>query len=62
MCLMIFIMSRFDFENLAYTSEELAEKIELTKKIIERTVISLQNKKVIERLGSKRDGRWIVIK
>lgn len=28
----------------------------------ERAFISLQNKKVIERIGSKRDGSWIVIK
>ena len=49
-------------ENPAYTSEELAEKIGLTKRTIERAFISLQNKKVIERVGSKRDGRWIVIK
>lgn len=49
-------------EDSAYTSEELAAKIGLTKRTIERTFISLQNKKVIERIGSKRDGRWIVIK
>lgn len=49
-------------EDSAYTSEELAEKIGLTKRTIERTFVSLQKKKVIERVGSKRDGRWIVIK
>ena len=49
-------------EDSAYTSDELAAKIGLTKRTIERTFISLQNKKVIERIGSKRDGRWIVIK
>ncbi len=49
-------------ENPAYTSEELAEEIGLTKRTIERAFISLKNKKVIERVGSKRDGRWIVIK
>ena len=49
-------------ENPAYTSKELAEEIGLTKRTIERAFISLKNKKVIERVGSKRDGRWIVIK
>lgn len=49
-------------ENPAYTLEELAEEIGLTKRTIERAFISLQNKKVIERVDSKRDGRWIVIK
>ena len=49
-------------EDSTYTSEELAEKIGLTKRAIERTFASLQNKKVIERIGSKRDGRWIVVK
>lgn len=49
-------------ENSSYTSEELAEKIGLTKRTIERAFRPLQNKKVIERIGSKRDGRWIVIK
>lgn len=53
---------KFRIENSAYTSEELAGKIGLTKRTIERTFISLKNKKVIQRIGSKRDGRWIVIK
>ena len=49
-------------EDSEYTSDELAAKIGVTKRTIERAFISLQNKKVIERIGSKRDGSWIVIK
>lgn len=48
--------------NPSYTTDELAVKVGLTKRIIERAFISMQNKKVIERVVSKRDGRWIVIK
>ncbi|MDE6607194.1 MAG: winged helix-turn-helix transcriptional regulator, partial [Lachnospiraceae bacterium] len=49
-------------EDSEHTSDELAAKIGVTKRTIERAFISLQNKKVIERIGSKRDGSWIVIK
>ncbi|MCI9151740.1 MAG: AAA family ATPase, partial [Lachnospiraceae bacterium] len=47
-------------EDSEYTSDELAAKIGVTKRTIERAFTSLQNKKVIERIGSKRDGSWIV--
>ena len=49
-------------ENTSVTSAELAEKIGVTKRTIERSFKSLQEKKIIERIGSKRDGNWIVIK
>ena len=49
-------------ENPAYNAEELAEKIDVTKRTIERTFHSLQKKGFLERVGSKRDGRWMVIK
>ncbi|NLY73537.1 MAG: MarR family transcriptional regulator [Tissierellia bacterium] len=49
-------------ENTAYNAEELAEKIGVTKRTIERTFVSLQEKGFLERVGSKRDGRWMVIK
>ena len=48
-------------ENSDYTADELAEKLGVTKRTIERTFASLQNKGKLERIGSKRDGRWIVI-
>ena len=49
-------------ENAEYTADELALKIGVTKRTIERVFVSLQNKKVIERIGSNRKGSWIVIK
>lgn len=48
-------------ENPGLTSVELAETVGVTKRTIERTFKSLQEKKIIERIGSKRDGNWIVI-
>ena len=52
----------FLIENPSFTSDNLAEKIGVTKRTIERTLKKLQEKKMIERIGSKRDGNWIVIK
>lgn len=49
-------------ENPSLTSIELSEKIGVTKRTIERTFKSLQEKKMIERIGSKRDGNWIVVR
>ena len=49
-------------ENPSLTSIELSEKIGVTKRTIERTFKSLQEKKMIERIGSKRDGSWIAVR
>lgn len=49
-------------ENPRITAVELSEKTGVTKRIIERTFKSLQEKKMIERTGSKRDGNWIVVR
>lgn len=49
-------------ENPSYTSENLAAKTGVTKRTIERVFKALQEKQIIERIGSKRDGNWIVIK
>jgi len=49
-------------ENSSVTSVELAEQIGVTKRTIERTFKTLQEKKRIERIGSKRDGNWIVVR
>lgn len=46
----------------ALTSVELAEIIGVTKRTIERSFNSLQEKKMIERIGSKRDGNCVVTK
>ena len=48
-------------EDDEYTADELAARIGVTKRTIERAFISLQNKKVIERIGSNRKGSWMVI-
>ncbi len=47
-------------ENPGYNSEDLAGKIGVTKRTIERAFKTLKEKKMIERIGSKRDGNWIV--
>lgn len=49
-------------ENPSLTLVELAEIIGVTKRTIERAFKSLQEKKMIERIGSKRDGNWIVVR
>lgn len=49
-------------ENPSLTLIELAEQISVTERTIERTFKSLQEKKMIERIGSKRDGYWIVVR
>lgn len=49
-------------EDAEYTADELAAKIGVTKRTIERVFSSLQNKKVIERIGTNRKGSWIIIK
>ena len=48
-------------KNPTVTSMELAERIGVTKRTIERAFKTLQEKKMIERIGSKRDGNWIVL-
>ncbi|WP_226956160.1 MarR family transcriptional regulator [Streptobacillus moniliformis] len=55
-------MLEFFIENPNLTSIELSELIGVTKRTIEGTLNVLQKKAVIERIGSKRDGNWIVIK
>ena len=43
-------------------SVELAEYIGVTKRTIERSLKTLQEKKMVERTGPKREGNWIVIR
>ncbi len=49
-------------EDPSATSSELAKQIGVTGRTIERTFNSLQEKKMLERIGSRRDGNWIVVK
>ena len=44
------------------TASQMAEKLEVGKRTVERALARLQELGMIERIGSKRDGRWIVIK
>lgn len=44
------------------TAESLAGKISVSKRTIERALASLQSKNYVERVGSRRDGFWLVIK
>ena len=49
-------------ENNDYTADELASIIHVTRRTIERSISGLQKKGKIERIGSKRNGKWSVIK
>ncbi len=49
-------------ENGGYTAEELSKIIDVTPRTIERAFKGLQEKGLIMRKGSKRDGKWVVIK
>ncbi len=43
-------------------ANELSKKIGVSRRTIERSLKDLENKKIIERIGSKKDGNWIVVK
>ena len=47
-------------KNNFLTEKELAEKFKVTPRTIERDLAKLQQNKVLERVGAKRDGRWLV--
>jgi len=49
-------------ENPNFNAEGLALRIGVSKRTIERNFASLQKKGKLERIGSKRDGKWLVIK
>ncbi len=44
------------------TAESISTKIDVSKRTVERALSSLQDKKYIERVGSRRDGYWLVIR
>ena len=43
------------------TAEEMSSEIGVTRRTIERTLVSLKKKGLIERIGSNKNGSWIVI-
>ena len=52
---------RLLIENSDRTADVIAAEIGVTKCTIERAFVSLRKKGKIERMGSKRDGMWVVI-
>ena len=49
-------------KNNFLTEKELAEKFAVTPRTIERDLTKLKQNGVLERIGSKKDGRWVVKK
>lgn len=49
-------------ENNKYTYAQIAEKTSISRRTVTRIVASLVEKQYLLREGSKRDGKWIVIK
>jgi predicted HTH transcriptional regulator len=43
------------------TVEEIAKEVGVTKRTIERTLVSLKKKGLIERIGSNKSGSWLII-
>ena len=43
------------------TAVEMAVEVGVTKRTIERTLVSLKKKGLIERIGSNKSGSWVVI-
>ncbi len=43
------------------TAEEMALEVGVTKRTIERTLVSLKKKGLIERIGANKNGSWAVI-
>lgn len=44
------------------TSDEIAEQLKVTRRTVERNLESLKKKGIIERIGSKKNGYWKIIK
>ena len=44
------------------TAAQIAEKYDIGKRTVERSLAFLQEQGMIERIGNKRNGRWIVFK
>lgn len=43
------------------TAEEMAIEIGVAKRTIERTLVSLKKKGLVERIGSNKSGNWSVV-
>ena len=53
---------RLIIKNPDSTAEEMAGDISVSKRTVERNLSALQEKGMIERIGSRRGGKWTVIK
>lgn len=49
-------------DNESITLAIISKELELSKRTIERNIKSLQDKNIVERIGSDKSGRWIVKK
>ena len=49
-------------KNSDMMADELADAIGVTVRTIQRAYSSLQKKGYLERIGSKKNGKWIVLK
>ena len=48
-------------KNQSITIKEISNVLDITEKIIKRDIASLKRKKLINRQGSKKGGKWIVM-
>ncbi len=48
-------------DNLLATQKELAAAIGKSERTVRRLIVSMQEKGLIEREGSRRNGKWIII-
>lgn len=49
-------------ENNRYSATQMAGKLELSQRTIQRYLKQLQDKKIIKRIGSAKSGYWKIIK
>ncbi len=49
-------------ENPSFKTIDIAEKLGVAKRTVERALKSLQEKEIIQRTGSRREVSWIVVK
>lgn len=49
-------------DNATVTAQNLAAKIGVTRRTIERALANLKTKGIIERIGSRNEGSWLVVK
>ena len=48
--------------NLTITQVEIMKELDLTRKQVQKDMKELQEMRIIERKGTNRSGRWIIVK